>query len=138
MLFPSPAELKLIEIMGGKIVTINWLRHPNTDFPLAFVWSLGRALSSQHFNREVRSGKYYIDFGNDILWGIEVDGKNWHRDIVREYDRGEYLTGFCNKQCPRHCNKHGNLGWRIKHIPAVRLWAEPAVVQVDLLRFLNT
>jgi very-short-patch-repair endonuclease len=136
LLFPSPAELKLVEIMGGKIVAISFIRHPQTGFPLSFVLHLGKALSTQKFAREIKAGKYWLDFGNDILWGIEVDGKKFHRDVVREYDRHEYLTGFCDKKCKKDCQKHLNVGWRVMHIAAIRLWNEPAVVQHEVLKFL--
>ena len=137
MLFPSPAEIKLVEIMGGRAIAIQFIKHPQTKFPLTFVLSLGKALKTQNFQREVKAGKYWIDFGNDILWGLEVDGKNFHRDIVREQDRHEYLTSFCDKKCKKNCQRHANLGWRVKHIPAVRLWLEPATVQSEVLRFLS-
>jgi len=123
LLFPSPAELRLIEIMGGKYVTVEWLKHPKTKFRFAIVLSLGKFLRDEKFGREVRVGKYYIDFGNDVGWGLEVDGAEYHRDIVAAFDRDSYLY---------------QRGWRVMHIMAVRLWNEPAVVQREVLKFLYT
>lgn len=137
MLFPSPAELKLIEIMGGKVIRIKFIKHHETGFKLAFVLSMGKILKAQKFEREVKAGKCWIDFGNDIQWGIEVDGKQWHRNVVKEFERAEYLSGFCDRKCQKKCQKHLNVGWRIKHIDAVRLYNEPAKVQAELLKFLN-
>jgi len=123
LLFPSPAELRLIEIMGGKYWKIEWLKHPRTKFRFAIVLSLGKFLRDEKFGREVRVGKYYIDFGNDVLMGIEVDGAEYHRDVVAAFDRDSYLY---------------QRNWRVMHIMAVRLWNEPAVVQREVLKFLHT
>ena len=136
-MFPSAAEVRFIKIMGGKIITIYFLKHPQTKQPLRFVLNVGRALSVENFEREVRAGKYWLDFGNDIFWVIEVDGAKYHRDIVREQERDDYLMGFCHKRCRKPCYKHSNVGYRVKHISAIRLWNEPAVVQSEVLRFLN-
>lgn len=119
--FPSPAELRLIEIMGGRYFRIKWLRLYKTGFSFAIVYSLGKYLGDEKFMREVRCGRYFIDFGNDIRMGIEVDGKKWHRDVVAEFERDSYF--YQN-------------GWRVKRIQAVRLWNEPSRVQAELLNFL--
>lgn len=137
LLFPSKAEVRFIEIMGGRILTIGFIRHWETGQPLRFVFSLGRALSLEKFGREVYAGKYWLDFGNDIFWCIEVDGAKYHRDIVKEQQKHDYLVEFCHKKCKDPCFKHSNIGWRVKHIQAVRLWLEPAVVQHEVLAFLN-
>lgn len=137
LLFPSAAEVRFIKIMGGKIITIPFIKNPETGQPLRFVLDLGKALRNEKFEREVRAGKYWLDFGNDIFWVIEIDGKKYHRDIVREQDRDDYLMGFCHRRCKKPCYKHSNIGYRVKHIPAVRLWLEPAVVQSEVLRFLS-
>lgn len=121
ILFPSPAELKFVDIMGGKSFAIDFIKHPKTKFPLAFVWSLGKHLNDENFKREVRVGKYYIDFGNDIGIGLEIDGHHWHRDVVAEFDRDSYLY---------------QRNWRVIHIPAVRLYNEPGKVQSEVLSFL--
>lgn len=120
LLFPSPAEVRLIEIMGGKYFTIKALRHRKTKFPLTIVVSLGKILESERFAREVRVGRYFVDFGNDLAMALEVDGKAYHRDIVREFERDSYLY---------------QRGWRVVHIPAIKLWNDPLAVQHEILRF---
>ena len=119
--FPSAAEVKLVEIMGGKIFTIGWFKHPKTKQSFTIVYSLGKALTSEKFNREVRAGRYYIDFGNDVGAGIEVDGRKWHRDVVKEFDREVYLN---------------QRNWRIIHIDAIKLWNDPNNVQQTILKFI--
>lgn len=107
--------------MGGRVIRFEFIKHRKTHFPLAFVISMGKVFKAEQFKREVRVGKYYIDFGNDICWGIEVDGKQWHRDVVKEFDRDSFFY---------------TRGWRIKHIPAVQLWNQPDLVQREVLQFL--
>jgi very-short-patch-repair endonuclease len=138
LLFPSAAEARFIEIMGGHMITFGFIKHPETKQPFRIILSIGRALKREHFGREIKAGKYWLDFGNDIFWCIEIDGKKYHRDIVREQERDEYLSEFCHKRCRKPCYKHSNQGWRVKHIPALRLWLEPAIVQREVLNFLNT
>lgn len=123
MLFPSAAELRFIEIMGGRAYTVNAIKHWRTKRPLAIILSLGIILERDYFKREVRVGKYWVDFGNFIRWAIEIDGAAYHRDVVREFERDSYIY---------------QRGWRTMHINAVRLWSDPAKVQADVLRFLNT
>lgn len=137
LLFPSAAEVQFMKIMGAKMITIPFIKNPETKQPLRFVLSLGKALKVERFEREVDAGKYWLDFGNDILWAIEIDGARYHRDIVREQEKHEYLAEYCHKRCKKPCFKHSNQGWRVKHIQAVRLWLEPAVVQSEVLRFLS-
>lgn len=121
ILFPSPAELRLIEIMGGKVVRFHGIKHPRTHYPLAWIRSMGKVLRDEKFGREVRCGKYFIDFGNDLAMGLEVDGAAYHRDVVAAFDRDSYLY---------------QRGWRVVHIPAIRLWNEPDRVQREVLKFL--
>lgn len=121
LFFPSAAEVRLIEIMGGKMLSIKWIKHHQTKHPLTFVFSLGNTLQHEKFNREVRAGRYYIDFGNDLAMGLEVDGAAYHRDVVKQFDRDSYLY---------------QRGWRIIHIPAVRLWNDPTGVQQQILSFI--
>lgn len=123
LLFPSPAELRFIDLMGGTYTTINWIRRPATRFPLAIVWDIGPALKAEMFKREIKAGRYYVDFGNDIFWGFEIDGQKWHRDVVREFDRDSYLY---------------TRGWRLMHIEAARMWRDPDRVKYDILKFLYT
>lgn len=121
LLFPSAAELRLIEIMGGKYKVFPRIKHWQTKRPFVITFSLGKILQDEKFNREVRVGKIWIDFGNDVGMGIEVDGAEFHRDVVREFEREIYL---------------GTRGWRIVHIPAIKLWNNPLAVQQQILSFI--
>lgn len=125
LLFPSPAELRFIQIMGGKVLVINRLRHPRSNFPMAFVLSLGTILKRENVAREVRAGKCFIDFGADTKYykkGIEIDGRNWHMDVVKEIERDEYVAQF---------------GWRLLHIQAADLYRNSAIVQRRVIDFLK-
>jgi hypothetical protein len=121
LIFSSPAEVRFIELMGGKVYGVKKIKHWRTGFPLTIYWRYGKILRSEKFRREVRAGRYWIDLGNDIHWGFEIDGAHWHRDIVAEFDRDSYLY---------------QRGWRIMHIDATRLWRDPSRVQRETLRFL--
>lgn len=121
LLFPSAAEVRFVEIMGGRFYQLSWLKHYQTKRPLTIIVSLGKALEQEKFGREVRAGRYYIDFANDINMAVEVDGHAYHRDVVREFDRESYLY---------------QRGWRIIHIPAIKLWNDPSSVQQKVLAFL--
>lgn len=136
LLFPSPAEVRFIELMGGKVITFNFIKHHKTKFPLTITLHLGTALSRQNFKREVKVGKYWLDFGNDIKWSIEVDGRMYHRNVVKEFNKQEYLQGFCDRKCRKDCRRHLNQGWRVKHIEAARIFNEPNKVQREVLQFL--
>lgn len=123
ILFPSPAEVQFIRLMGGKVIQVDHFKHPKTGFPFTIVTSMGKYLEDEKFKREVRVGKYWIDFGNDICWGIEVDGEKYHKDIVFQQDRDDYFADF---------------GWRVLHIPAIKIWVAPNEVQRAVLKFLTT
>jgi very-short-patch-repair endonuclease len=120
LLFPSPAELKFITLMGGKVWRVNKLCWPG-GYPFAIVLSKGKFLREEKVRREVRVGKYFLDFGNDLMYGLEIDGHHWHLDVVAEFDRDIYLY---------------NYGWKVLHIPAIWLWNSPNKVQRKVLNFL--
>lgn len=122
MFFMSPAEIRFLHIMGGKVVTFEAIKHARTHFPLAYVVTMGRSLRRENFAREVRVGRYFIDFGNDIKRGIEIDGRNFHMDIVKEIERDEYVAKY---------------GWSLLHIQAVDLWQQPDNVQRRVLSFIH-
>jgi very-short-patch-repair endonuclease len=111
--------------MGGRVLEIKWLRHYKTRYPLAFVVTLGRVLKRELCCREVRVGGRYVDFAFDDTYGrkraIEIDGDAFHRDIVKEQDRDDYLAKY---------------GWIVLHIPAVDLYRSPSLVQRRALKFL--
>lgn len=124
LLFPSPAEVELIRIMGGRYITISWMVDPKTKFPLTVVTDLGTILKRESVAREVRAGAMYLDFatvGLAYKKGIEVDGRAFHMDIVKEQERNEYV---------------GQYGYSLLHINAGEIYREPNRVQQRILNFL--
>jgi len=124
LLFPSPAEVELIRIMGGKYVTFSGIKDPKTGFPFTLILDLGTILKRESIAREVRAGAMYIDFatiGLSYQKGIEVDGTLWHMDIVKEQNRDDYLRQF---------------GWSVIHINAAEIYREPLRVQQRIINFL--
>lgn len=121
LIFASPAELRLIVLMGGQVRQIHWLRDPGTSFPFAIVLSRGKLFRAEKVSREVRVGAYYLDFGNDIGRAIEIDGYYYHMNVVADFERDAYLS---------------RLGWKVMRIPAYKLWADPDIVRSDIERFL--
>lgn len=126
--FPSPAEVKFLELMGARVRTFPYIRAGVRGFPLAIVLSRGKLLRQARLKREVRYGKHYVDFANDIHWVIEIDGSPYHQDVVADFDREVYLRDFLRK--------HGH-ELRLKRIPAPRLWNDRARVQREIIQFLN-
>lgn len=113
LIFPSPAELRFIQIMGGDFVQLPIIKSLRNRFPLTLVYDLGPFLRSEFVRREVRCGRYFIDFGNDILRGIEIDGMAFHNDKPRELMRDDFLE---------------SCGWLLLHIKATKLWRDPDFV----------
>jgi very-short-patch-repair endonuclease len=93
LLFPSPAEVRFIELMGGRCTKIVHVKNHKTKFPLVIVWSLGKTLKRQNYKREVRYGRYYVDFANDLNRIIEVDGAAYHMDVIADMDREIDIKG---------------------------------------------
>lgn len=124
ILFPSPAEVRFVQVMGGRVLVFNYVRSTSTHYPLAIFISMGKILRREFVQREVRVGAMHVDFAFITSYGrqaIEIDGRNFHMDVVREQERDEYLNGR---------------GWRVLHIQAVDLWRNPDAVQRRVIRFL--
>jgi very-short-patch-repair endonuclease len=119
----SPAEARFVRIMGGRVLTVSWLASPiNNRFPVSIVLSLGRDLKREKMRREVRVGAMYIDFGNDIRRGIEIDGRRYHRDVLKEHERNKYVAQY---------------GWRLLHIDASEMYRSPEYVRRKVIAFLS-
>lgn len=126
LLFPSPAEVRFIQLMGGHCTTIKFLRYGPNHFPLVLVWSLGKVLERERIQREVRAGAMFIDFGVVTPYykrGIEIDGRDFHRDVIKERERDVYVAN------------HG--GWKLLHVQADILYREPYRVQNAVLEWLQ-
>jgi hypothetical protein len=94
LVFISPAEARFIELMGGKVLVWRRIRDKHTGFPMAYYWNLGKRLKAEGFRREVRYGLYFVDFANDLNRIIEIDGNEYHMDVVADMDREIYIRTF--------------------------------------------
>lgn len=124
MLFPSPAEVHFIRIMGGRAVTIDAVRYPTTKFPLTIIYKHGRFMRRNFMQREVRVGGFYVDFAFVDAYSnkaIEIDGSDYHKDHVREGERDDYLKAR---------------DWQVLHIAAMDLYRQPGRVQQRVINFL--
>lgn len=124
ILFPSPAEVQFVRVMGGKAIVIDHLKHPQTGFPLTVVTTMGWTLRREYVRREVRVGAMCVDFGFVTPYSkkaIEIDGEDFHRDVVKELQRDEYLRVR---------------GWRVLHIQAVDVYRTPNLVRKRVHNFL--
>lgn len=124
LLFPSPAEVKFLQVMGGYVLVFPFLRSIRNSFPLTIVLSMG-CLKRELVYREVRCGRYWVDFCAVTPFYrrvIEIDGQRFH-DILKDQERDDYLH---------------ERGYAIMRIPARRLWREPKRVRSDVLKFLRS
>ena len=125
ILFPSPAEAQFVRIMRGQALTIPLIKSRRTGFPLTILWR-GWILKGELIEREVRVGKYYLDFatpGSRFLKAIEIDGSQWHMDVLKDQERDAYLRAR---------------GWDVKRIPARRVFREPRMVYLEVCKFLKS
>jgi hypothetical protein len=123
LLFTSPAEVDFVRLMGGKVVQIKWIRGGRNRYPLAIFLTLGVPLRWHNFKREVRVGRYWVDFASDVLWCIEIDGREYHTDIVAQAERDEYLR---------------ERGARVLHIQAAEIYRNPEKTKQRVLEYLAT
>lgn len=124
LLFPSPAEVRFVQLMGGRVLCVPFIKNPYTHFSLCWIMSLGKYLARENIRREVRAGAMFIDFGAVTPYykkGIEIDGRNFHRDVLKERERDLYVADY---------------GWQLLHVQADVLWREPSKVQRAVLAWL--
>jgi very-short-patch-repair endonuclease len=112
--------MRLIEIMGGHVWRVKWFKDFYTGFPFAVVVSRGKLFRKEHVRREVRIGRYYADFSNDIKRSIEVDGAAYH-DVIKDQERNEYIK---------------SAGYKTLHIPAKDIYNRPLLVRSKVREFL--
>lgn len=116
-LFPTPVQVRLIEILGGTTFTIGRYRHNNR--PMTITLSRGSLLRSQKFRRGVLDGMGVL--ANDVKWAIAIQGSEYERDVVSAYERDERLA---------------EAGWRVAYVQVRDLWNNPQNVRQNLLQFL--
>jgi very-short-patch-repair endonuclease len=116
-LFPTPVQVRLIEILGGTTITIGGIRRNNRQLTLTI--SRGKLLRSAKFRRMVLDGRGVL--ANDIMWAIAVQGSEYERDVVSAYERDERLRAA---------------GWRLAYVNVRDVWTNPASVRNNILQFL--
>ena len=82
MLFPSPAEMEMVRILGGKVLTIQIVRHWHSGFPLAFIVWRPRIFKAENVRREVRVGAMYTDLAQVTPYGIKAIEVDSARDAI--------------------------------------------------------
>ena len=112
LIFASPAEMKFIEIMGGRVIKLPL----NSYYVLWCGWTLAR-----HFiQREKRYGRVWCDFGNRTHV-IEIDGAAYHNPVV-DRQRDEYLD---------------RIGVDVLRIDATDIYNRPEWVRNEVRAFLG-
>lgn len=126
-LFPSPAELRLIELMGGHVLRLKFIKRPSNGFCFAIVLNMGKLFNMERVKREVGYGRYWVDFANDLNRIIEVDGNPYHMDVVADFDREVAIKELCAR---------GKFEARFLRIRADELYRNPNDTQRKVLAFL--
>jgi very-short-patch-repair endonuclease len=124
---PSPAEVRFIQLVGGRVLRVPYIRLGERECTL--IINRGKILRRAKMRREVRYGKYFVDFANDLNWIIEVDHRAYHMDVIADAERDQYIQNL--------------LEWRgqyarILRIDATRLTRNPKLVLQQVQKFLNT
>lgn len=117
-LFPKPAEVRLLQILGGSVIVIGSIRRNGR--PLTITLSRGRLLRSERFRRSVIDDQGML--ANDVRWAIAIQGKDYERDVIAAYEQDEQLQAA---------------GWRVRWIPEAWLWTNPSRVRKNVLQFLS-
>lgn len=117
-LFPTPVQVRLIEILGGSTITIGAFRRDN--LPMTIMLTRGKLLRSKRFRAAILDGTGML--ANDIKWAIKILGPEYERDVVAAYEMDERL--------------HQD-GWHMAYVSARDIWNNPARVRASLQRFLN-
>lgn len=118
MLYATPAEVRLVQIMGGKTLTLHNIKDNKSGLPMTLILSKGKVLRREHFKR---TGDTLILFSNDIKWCLALEGREYQRNVVAAMERDEWMR---------------DNGWRVKYIRADWLWNKPDLVRQNVLQFL--
>lgn len=121
LIWPSPAEVQFIRLMGGIVVTLP-VKSIRNRYPMAVVLYRGRILRRYGIHREVRIGRFYVDFCNHTK-GIEIDGLAYHVDKIAEAKRTAYIA---------------ERGVVLMRIEARALKATPKAIKRSVKAFLKT
>lgn len=115
----TPAEHLLLQIMGGRSVTVS----TENGLPLIFVWWLPRLFRREKVRHSVTIAGRHVSFGNDIRRGISFDGAAYRNDIIVQQELDD------------HFQSHG---WRVLHIVGSSLQRDPRTVRRDVRTFLTS
>lgn len=121
LMYPSGLEVEFARVMGCNIVPLPFTRNPKTGKPAVIIFMKG-VMRRERMEREVPAQGYFIDFGNDIRRGIEIDSTKYHSDILKEQERDEHL-------------RKG--GWMILHIRDHEIYNRPEDVRRRVTEFLT-
>jgi hypothetical protein len=117
-LFPTPVQVRLIEILGGTTFVIGGVRRNN--LPMTIVLSRGKLLRSRRFRRAVVDGMGCL--ASDIKYAIAVQGPEYERRVVEAFERDEKLEA---------------MGWNLVYVRWQDVWQNPSKVRSDVLQFLS-
>jgi very-short-patch-repair endonuclease len=118
VLFPSPVETRMIEVLGGKCLTIDSVRDKETGRKMVIVWKQPKLLKKEHFRR---TGDKLVIYSNDLKMGLAIQGREYERDVLAAQERDEMLS------------EHG---WRVRYIKASWLWNDEPKVRAAVTQFI--
>jgi hypothetical protein len=119
----QPAEILLLEILGGRAFMLPCETSPKHPLPLLFVWWMPRIFRREKVRHAVWVGRRRVSFGNDICRGILIDGAAYQRDILLQLE----LDDFFQKR-----------DWRVLHIVGSSLQRDPRAVRSLVRAFLTS
>lgn len=116
--YRDPAEIRLLEILGGITLTIGSLKRNGRTFTL--VLSEGYLLKSEHF-RKVANDNRAVLFMNDIDQVLVIQKYDYQHDVVKYQELEDELLGR---------------GLRVRYIPQSWLDYNPAKAVMSVKQFI--
>lgn len=117
-LFPHPAEVRLLEVLGGITVTIGRIQRGGR--PLTFILSEGKLLKSEHFRRVAADNKTVL-YMNDVQHVLAIRADDFKRDVIGEFEADEALR---------------EQGYRIRSIPESLIINNPRQAKLSIQKFI--
>ena len=118
LMWSSPGEVRLIELFGGWVIKVTWLRNWHNGHCFTPLYYVGPYFKRHGIVRELRvgSGEYtkFVDFATkdeNRKKAIEVLSEKWHRDILAEERRRRELKA---------------LGWDVLYLQTLEIKHSPA------------
>lgn len=110
-LFMTPAEVRLLHILGGSTVTLGFLRDRETSLPVTLIVSRGRLLRREGFKRRVMVAGQMLSFANARGLAITLL-QGYENDVLAYMEQSEQLA---------------EAGWRVCYVPTSLLRDSKAV-----------